>query len=141
MQWWALFIVFHISGCADRNAKSVWRAIHTVVDQSAYTKEAGQRAILTCASLSRDEFIELAVPILDDELSDKGNFYEFVKTDMKHAQYIALSDSETDKFHKALASSFYDRILTIANELNGGKKPAANNPPKQMNKQEPNLQT
>ena len=130
--------IFLLSGCADRNAKSVWRAIHTVVDGSAYPNEGGQRAILACASLSKDEFTELAVPILDDELSDKGNFYEFVKSDMKYAQYIALSDSDTDKFHKALAASFYDRIITIANELKGGKQPDPQNripPAKPINQQ------
>ena len=134
-QWMMLIILsfFLLNGCADKNAKNVWRAIHTVVDASVYSNESGQRAILTCASLTRSEFIDLAIPILDDELSDKGNFYEFVKSNMSYAQYIALSDRDTDKFHEALAVSFYDRIITIANELKGGKPlvPQKNNPPQQ----------
>lgn len=128
-----LTFVFLITGCADRNAKSVWLAIHTVVDNKAYVDERGQKAILACSNLSNDTFVELAVPILDDELSDKGNFYEYVqnKGDIKYAQYIALTDPALDTFHKNLAATFYDRIVVIANELKGvgPRKPNLNSKP------------
>lgn len=126
--------IFQFSGCADRNAKSVWRAIHTVVDGSAYENEDGQQAILNSATLTRDQFVRLAVPILDDELSDKGNFYEYVDNDARYSKYIASSESEAEKFHKALASSFYDRIVSISRELGGPKQaqPQKSDPPNQQ---------
>ncbi len=117
--------IFLLTGCADRNAKSVWRAIHTVVDGTAYENEEGQKAILISARLTRDQFVQLAVPILDDELSDKGNFYEYLKTEGSYAKYIASSESEADKFHRELASAFYDRVVSISRELGGVKQTQA----------------
>jgi len=120
--WWIVILL--LSGCADRHARYVEKSIKIIAYNLSLSENDNYEAITAASSITRDHFIELSVPILEDMLKHKGMYYEIVPEGgiMKYDQFMVLSETKMDAFLRSIANDYYDRVVAVKRRQLSPKK-------------------